>query len=344
MRNTIGRKLLPFVLLTTLAACFNAAPAFAQFNPIQAAKDAWNKAKQQQQQGQQPASQPASAPANTSSQPSSAQPANSGAQPAPSSTSTGDSGQGGGAPWKPPSDTPAAAAAPAGPLDPAKLPDVVGIHMGMPREEVPGILLKLHPGNPLQPEGPDTAAGLSFSADLPGKSGGDNIHVEYTLPPDRQRVYYIYRYVNYKELMPNENIIASLRQKYGKETLDTVNGGRIFMWLFDEQGHAIPPDKNAKQQSPYGCSTDDASGEMLFLSQVRSYTHGGLPPATFCDSVIMLTVQFSTGDVSNVILTTFEDKALLRREVTAAGEAAKAEGQRQQQQQLKNAQQTKPNL
>jgi len=334
----------PLVLLLALAFC----PCVsAQFNPVQAAKGAWNKAKQQQQQGQRPASQPASAPANTSGQPSSAQPANSGAQPAPSSTSTGDSGQGAGAPWAPPSDTPAAAAAPAGPLDPAKLQDVVGIHLGMAREDVPRILSKLHPDGSTTPEGPDTVAGLFFRVDGKGvPASGDYIHVEFTLPPGKQRVYFIERYIQYQQAMTYDNFLTAVRQKYGKEIFVDTNGGNMY-WLFDEQGRPIPPDQNAAHRSPYpspyGCDADDASGKMWFLSQVRSYTHGGLPPTTFCDSLIALRIQAGPGPVDR-IHTWLEDRALLRHEVTAAGEAAKAEGQRQQQQQMKNAQQAKPNL
>ena len=273
----------------------------------------------------------ASGAAAASAQPTSGQPA-SGAAAAPS--------QGGSAPWTPPSDSPSAA--PAGPLEPAKLPDVVGIHMGMLRQDVPGILLKLHPGNPIQPEGPDTVAGLSFSAQLPGQSAGDNIHVEFTLLPDKQRVYFIERYIRYGQAMTYDNFLAAERQKYGQEIFTDI-GGDTKYWLFDEQGHPLPPDKNAQQQSPYGCDPDQASGRMLFLNQVRSYTNGGLPPATFCDSVIVLMVQAGPGPVQS-IHTFLEDRALLRREVAVSGEAAKVEGQKKQQQQLKDANQAKPNL
>lgn len=273
-----------------------------------------------------------SSTAATPAQPNSAQPAQVAGAPS----------QGASAPWTPPSDSPASVAVPAGPLDPAKLPDVVGIHMGMLRPEVPGILLKLHPGNPIYPEGPDTVAGLSFSAILPGKSAGDNIHVEFTLPPDKQRVYFIERYIHYAQPMTYDNFLAAERQKYGQEIFTDISGDTKY-WLFDEQGRPIPPDKNAQQQSPYGCDADQASGKMLFLNQVRSYTHGGLPPATFCDSVIVLSVQGGPGPVDS-IHTFLEDRALLRREVSVTGEAAKAEGQKKQQQELKNANQAKPNL
>jgi hypothetical protein len=279
-------------------------------------------------------------------QPNSAQPAPAATPVAPAASSTPDAAaapsQGTSEPWKPPSDSPSAPAS-AGPLDPAKLPDVLGIHLGAPREEVQGILLKLYPGNSIRPEGPDTVAGLSMTnIDLPGKSGSDNIHVEYTLTPGKQRVYYIERGVFYKQHMSRDNVVAALRQKYGQEIYVHPNGGETY-WLFDEQGHPIPPDKKANG-SPYGCGADDASGKMWFHSQVNSYLHGGLPPATFCDSLIVLRVTVPQDQFIDRIFTVLEDRALLRREVTAAGEGQKAQNQKQQQQDLKNAQQAKPVL
>jgi hypothetical protein len=279
----------------------------------------------------------------TPGQPDSGQPPTPVAAADSSTAATAESAsQGASAPWQPPSDTSGATVAPAGPLDPAKLPDVVGIHLGMPREDVAGILLKLHPGNPIQPEGPNTVAGLFFSSDLPGKSGGDNIHVEFTLPPGKQRVYYIERGLQYKLPLSRDNVLASLRQKYGHEIFYDPNGAHMF-WLFDEQGHPIPPDKNAQQRSPYGCDTAATAGNMYFRSQVNAYLHDGLPPATFCDSVIVLHIMVPPDPVV-LIGTSLEDRALFRREVIAAGEAAKAEGQKQRQQELKNANQAKPNL
>lgn len=240
-------------------------------------------------------------------------------------------------------------AATAGPLDPAKLPDVLGIHLGAPRADASAALLKLYPGNPVNPEGPDTVAGMSLgNVDLPGKSGSDNIHLEFTLPPGKQQVYYIERSVFYRQQMARANVITSLHQKYGQEIFEDKNSGRGAMyWLFDEQGHPIPADKDAQQRdshTPYGCDADEASGKMLFLNQQRTYASGGLPPATFCDSLIVLRVTVAEDQNVDRIFTVLEDRALLRREVTAAGEAAKAQNQQKRQQELKNAQQAKPNL
>ena len=336
---TISAKLIsPFVFLLALALCPSAS---AQFNPIQAAKDAYNKAKQQQQQQKAPqAQQPSQQQTSTQSagapdQPP-AQPASAPAQPAPA----------GGAVWTPPSGAPSAAVAPAGPLDPAKLPDVLGIHLGVPREDASAMLLKMYPGNPVRPEGPDTVAGMGMiNINLPGGAGSDNVHLEFTLTPGKQKVYYIERAVFYKQQMSRDNVIAALHQKYGQQIYEEKNSGLGAMyWLFDEQGHAVPPDRNSPHGAPYGCDADEATEHVLFLNQQRSYANGGLPPATYCDGLIVLRVTVAEDSLIDRIATVLEDRALLRREVTAAGEAQKAQNQQQQQQQLKNAQQAKPNF
>ena len=208
------------------------------------------------------------------------------------------------------------------------------------------MLLKMYPGNPVRPEGPDTVQGMGIiNIDLPGKSGSDNVHLEFTLPPGKQQVYFIERMVSYKQQMSRDNVMASLHQKYGQQIYEDTNGrsGGMF-WLFDEQGHAIPPDKNSPHSAPYGCDTDDAAERGLFHNQVNAYVSGALPAPTYCDGLVVLHITVAEESLVNTIFTRVEDRALLRREVIAAGEAAKSQKQQQQQQQLKNAQQAKPNL
>jgi hypothetical protein len=127
------------ILLAALAFCPRVSAQFQ--NPIQAAKDAYNKAKQQarqqkqqgQQQGQQGqqqnAPQPAAQPANSPNQPAAGQPGAAG-QPAPSAASGGDA-----VPFSPDSGATTGGNATAGsaaafasnaPPDFSKLPDIGG--------------------------------------------------------------------------------------------------------------------------------------------------------------------------------------------------------------------------
>jgi hypothetical protein len=211
---------------------------------------------------------------------------------------------------------------------------------------VPGILQKIHPSNQVRPEGREPIFGVMFGGDFPNNGGGENITVEYTMPPNKQVVYYIIRQVTYRQAISRDNFIGALRQKYGHETMDSFNGSPYMWWMFDEQGRAVSAEKNTNKDSPFGCYIPVTPGGGWFVRQVNSYLRGELPPATFCDSIILLTVQLTaapTGPVYGATTAVLES-ALLRREATAAGEAQKAQIQKQQQQDLKNAQQAKPVL
>ena len=149
----------------------------------------------------------------------------------------------------------------------------------------------------------------------------------------------------YKQQMSRDNVLASLRQKYGHETYEDKYYGQLF-WFFDEQGHQVPvADAALKGTSvPYGCDVDDASERMLFHTQVNSYLHGALAPMTFCDSIIVLRVSLAEDSLVDRFSTVLEDRGLLRRQVTAYAEAQKLQNQKQQQQDLNKANQAKPNL
>jgi hypothetical protein len=254
----------------------------------------------------------------------------------------------GSAPWQPPAQaTSVALPAPAGPIDPAKLPDVLGIHVGASRDVVPSILQKIHPKNQLRPEGSrEPIFGMMFGGDLP-EGGGENITVEYTMPPNKQLVYFITRSVTYKQPVSQENFIAALRQKYGREILASSLPPPTLYWAFDEQGNPMPASKNTSRDSAFGCSIPITPGGGWFRDQVSAYLHGQLPPASICDSLILLTVTVRAGPAPQPAVgadTTLLDVALLRRAVVASGEAAKAEQQTQQRQSLQNANQAKPNF
>ena len=76
-----------------------------------------------------------------------------------------------------------------------------------------------------------------INSELAGKSGSDNVHLEFTLPPGKQQVYYIERSAFYKQQMARANVMTSLHQKYGQEIYEEKNGGVLY-WLFD----GGPPD------------------------------------------------------------------------------------------------------
>lgn len=218
--------------------------ASAQFqNPITAAKDAYNKAKAQAKQQQQQQQQP---------QQQSSQPA------ANASPATANSQQGSDAPWVPPSDAvsaPTPGVAPAAVnLDPAKLPDILGVHLGMTLSEALAAAHKSYPDDMFQemtavtwPSTTKTEYGYNILNRTLHLS--KDMVLSFTAPPETQRVWMVARQT-FKIHTNRNTLLAALRQKYGKETLafqesdprPVTNDAamHILIWLYDEQGNRVP--------------------------------------------------------------------------------------------------------
>jgi hypothetical protein len=203
--------------LALLTGMLLSTPLAAQIqNPIQAAKDAYKKARQQQQ---------ASAVPPAAAQPTSAELA-------------ADS----------------VASAPAVPLDPAKMPDVIGIRIGMSPQEALQILHKQYPGDRKQdmvnqawPSAQKPYYG--FNIIQPDSLGTPDAYLSLTAPPGPQIVWRITRFTH--RVHTNRAVLlAALRQKYGKESIAFAGGGGPginedaqighLVWLFDESGKRIP--------------------------------------------------------------------------------------------------------
>jgi len=159
-------------------------------------------------------------------------------------------------PWTPPADNAAEAAALVDPLklpEVAKMPDVVGVRLGMTEQQALQILRGQYPRGRFQeipaggifPTNPKADYGFNI---LPTNEIATDVVVSLTAPPSRQVVWHIVRFT--RRLHANhENVLATLREKYGKEsfagrangskTTDDRNIGTLF-WIFDEQGNRAP--------------------------------------------------------------------------------------------------------
>jgi hypothetical protein len=261
------------------------------------------------------------------------------------------------APWSPgdsaaPQSAPKAATAFTGTLDPAKLPDVVGIHMGMPIDEALAVLKKLHGGNVnLTSAGnPINYTRVNYQLNV-NPPAGDSFQVDYTFPPGVQRVADVSHTSQYYPPVSHANMLEGLRAKYGKETLAIAGpapakpgeDARItqMYWLFDENGKAIAPGP-VTNMAPYGC-TQEHSG-VGYATMVNQYMHNGLPTPTFCDSLIILNVAFSNAETVALSMTTIIDNGLLLRSVKTTGDYQAELAKKQHEQQLKQANQAKPTL
>jgi hypothetical protein len=160
-------------------------------------------------------------------------------------------------PWTPPADNAAEAAALVDPLklpEVAKMPDVVGVHLGMTVPQALQILHGQYPRDQFQEIPfdyiPDRKLEYGFNILRPGAVGPDATEaiVSLTAPPSHQVVWHIVRFT--RRLHANHaNVLASLREKYGKEsfaglgngtmTTDERNIGMLF-WIYDEHGSRAP--------------------------------------------------------------------------------------------------------
>ena len=342
---THGRFTIP-INLALLLTSYVTSPAYAQTpNPLQSLKDALNKAVKQ-------------LPNQPQAQPGAAQPTGA-ATPAAAASSYG-SGQ----VWTPPGETAAPVALFKGPLDPAKLPDVGGVHIGEGSEQAIAALKKMHPGAqltaiPQSPNLPPAGMTLNFGKYQPPPSW-DNTTVNFTFDSSQQTVYSVYRDVRYEPNISKQNLVDALRQKYGKETAaanesyaETTDDAAIakMWWLMDEQGHVQHPSRfDPNTHSPSGCAEANggSDGVSNYRTEATEYMAGRLPAAKYCDSLITLYAVFDRGSGrldlvgdSRILLT---DAALMRRSIVAIGDAQMGKARQQQQNDLKKANEAKPNL
>ena len=249
MLHPVMRTVRLTVAVILVAASLVTLRAATQFqNPIQAAKDAYNKAKQQQQQGQ-PGSQAAA-------QPAPAQP-----QTVPNTTGATSPGQ---VPSAPPSG-----------LDPSKLPDVLGIHLGMSPQDALAKMKPLYPENHALGLGavpgyvkfghaPDSPwiQTISAKAEACGNDAcGDTIFIIFNGPPEKQGAVGIERGIGFPEgQRPTPDAVkAALLQKYGSNPF--VVAPNVMGWVYDEQGQPIaPPNGKSLVQCAGNISTAPAGG------------------------------------------------------------------------------------
>jgi hypothetical protein len=154
------------------------------------------------------------------------------------------------------------AAAGAG-VDPSKLPDVEGIHLGMSIENASAIMKSLFPAGSHTLTATaskflntaDKAWITSMTGTLNNGCTGcqEQVIVKFSMPPNPQQVIDIQRAIVFEtnKQPPMDATIAGLRKKYGPETIKTVpDPVQYFAWLYDEQGKLLP----ATPQFGRGCA------------------------------------------------------------------------------------------
>ena len=275
MKRFVYRPIIA-ALVALLATGSFAGSALAQIaNPFQVAKDAFNKAKAQIQ-GQMPAT----------GQPVAQQIAAGPQQTAPGLRQVSDNQLA----------TPGAfssallTAAPPGGLDPSKLPDLLGIHIGEPADQAVAEIQKVYPvvrndhgtvlwGLPTVPYNkypfpnapPYVAAVAVFKPNTAGCSATSNCQAQdhldavFSGPPEK-RIVRMQRNLTWDggKAPTSETLKNALVQKYGANFIE--NSSLTLTWLFDETGRPMPP--LAKSVTATGCQGIVSNG---------SGVGGGLP-------------------------------------------------------------------
>jgi hypothetical protein len=135
------------------------------------------------------------------------------------------------------------------------LPDILGIRLGMPLKDARAQLQAQLAKNTLAERTDiwgtiDRPVVVSFRSspaqNLPAGVETDDVTVDVTMPPSDQVVWRVSRRHPFADNgIPKATLLASLREKYGKETLTNFAQGKpaandnqiqSLLWLFDEQG------------------------------------------------------------------------------------------------------------
>lgn len=258
-----------------------------------------------------------------------------------------------------------------GPPNFAKLPDIGGaLRIGLSADGTRAAMLQMHPGHTVVP-GPygtllnltgrgGQVAGLrgQFRTDAGGNQM-DQTFAVYTMPPGKQQAFAVSRVHPYAAPgIDKVSLVRALRAKYGPETKANRPGNSdspmpgdqnilAMFWVYDEQGHPMPPDRSSGNLAqPYGCPDWGIAvgGPNVWIDAADQYRLNQLPAAGFCDSVVIVTVRLGPGPTVASTSTEIDDRALLRRAVIAAGNAASAASRAERQRQLDRSKQAKPSL
>jgi hypothetical protein len=149
-------------------------------------------------------------------------------------------------------------------IDPKVMPDILGIHLGMPAAQAEATLKAQYAkgafrpyAQPLPPLKDPITYGWTMNQDAVGAAGNDQAAVGVTAPPNIPVVWRVGRLTNMMHIN-RATLIASLREKYGKESIafaDAVEQASIstddrritwMVWLYDESGKRVAPPREAR--------------------------------------------------------------------------------------------------
>lgn len=265
-------------------------------------------------------------------------------------------------PWTPPADDEASQKQVT--LDPMKLPDVVGVRMGMTAQEALAAARKtysadMYSATPVNrwPGNEKPVYGYNVLSPEPGNP--KDMVLSFTAPPGPQIVWGFARQTLHMHIN-RATLLAALRQKYGKETTAYVGAdprpstddARIteLVWLYDERGTRVPmPPSTAFprlgniqeciQQS--GVPASSGMGEPIMPKDEDWEKNFN---AWCSNHLVYLMVTLSVGDIVEYTITTMQDVPLAVRTSHTAAAWLRDVAKKQHQDDLERSREKKPVL
>jgi hypothetical protein len=244
-------------------------------------------------------------------------------------------------------------------VDFSKLPDIVGVHLGMSLDQAKAAFAKAYPSgiDALQisygPGGGSLkAVYILRTKNTDGGTPPGTMAVDFTLPPNAQVVWHVGRMAP----QPNVNrsvLLAALRQKYGKETVAISDATRMpttddhdiarMYWVMDEQGHVASGTPPMMPTGPYGCTLSWGSSG----TQPTTPKQQGMPDfcaTSFVGVLVSLGLSGNSRDIIISTTTEIVDYPVLARSLAATDAFTKNENQQIQKQQEQKSKEIKPAL
>lgn len=275
----------------------------------------------------------------------------------------GSGGSESAAAWTPPTEE-STPAQPAGPLDPMKLPDIQGFHLGMTVAQANEVVAHLPPGPEpgwyneamLMPTTNQTIGHAAYARLLQydwidmgnnGKDSKSNLALDVTEPPDAERIWHIGLLAKYQHVN-RAVLLAALRKKYGHELSATTFVSGVgshevhddshieeMWWAFDEQGRPLSPAPSLGSTGiPNDCSEPgalEASGNDL----------SSLPSCMWVGVYVHL---LDPGEIINNYQLVAWDPALRAREKKVTSAWANAQLEKARKAALQKSKETKPTM
>jgi hypothetical protein len=260
-------------------------------------------------------------------------------------------------PWTPPDlgASPKPAATSTGSIDASKLPDIIGVHLGMDPKEALSVVRAHYPKSLLTTY--DTNM-YTFPASVyqgtivnPASNYADDFSFIATLPPEKQAVWRVNR-VTKAMHVSRDTLFAALRAKYGKETVAIANNSydaarsdaeaANLLWLFDESGKQVPL-PNSGLAAVMACwNVPDHPGTHYLLDEA---TGKPFVPGGWCEtSFVGLQVTVGIAPIVEQMTTSMVDVPLARRTSHSTAVWYRAEAEKARARDLEKAKRAKPVL